>query len=232
LAGGIGPAAQSGSAKSNFFSTSSVGDSNFQYMKIQDMQQRVGETFRLTVWGRRTLMVLALLAAVCPVMAADSDSDVAAPSAYAKWIKPWAARPTTSPVLGGAELKVMVTTVQGEASQTIVTSMTPLERLYQGYHIKVSTAEVATNGDYRSYFVSNTDALTTPVHRLSGKDFQQLEQWLAQLPEDNGQLPPPGHRVIVQVLEDDEWHVHVYDGTKAPSEVKSILALLANPFGN
>ena len=175
-------------------------------------------------------MGFALLAAVCPALAADSASDAAAPSAYAKWIKPWAARPTTSPVLGGAELKVMVTTVQGEASASAATSLTPLERLYQGYHIKVSTAEVATNGDYRSYFVSNTDALTTPVRRLSEKDFQQLEQWLAQLPEDNGQLPPPGHRVIVQVLEDDQWHIHVYDGAKAPSEVKSILALLANPF--
>ncbi len=178
----------------------------------------------------RMFIVFTLLAAAFPLWAADSDSDASAPSAYAKWIKPWAARPTTSPVLNGAELKVMVTVVEGETSSSTATNMTPLERLYQGYHIKVSTAEVATNGDYRSYFVSNTDALTTPVRRLSTKDFQQLEQLVAQLPEDNAQLPPPGKRIIVQVLEDDEWHVHVYDGTKASSGVKSILTLLANPF--
>lgn len=199
-------------------------------MKYQDMRQIIGDGGRLMAWSRRTLLVFALLAAISPLLAADSDSTAPISSAYAKWVKPWAAKPTTSPVLGGAELKVMVTTLSGEASLSVVTNMTPLQRLYQGYQIKVSTTEVATTGDCRSYFVSNTDALTTPVRRLSTNDFQQLTQWLAQLPDDNAQLPPPGHRVIVQVLENDEWQVHVYDRTQAPSVVKSILALLANPF--
>ena len=198
-------------------------------MKYQDMQHIIGGSARLMVWGRRTLLAFALLAAISPLLAADAGGGASAASAYAKWIKPWAAKPTTSPVLGGAELKVMVTTVSGESSSSTVAKMTPLERLYQSYQIKVSTAEVATNGDYRSYFISNTDALTTPVHRLSANDLQQLTQWLAQLPDDNAQLPPPGQRVIVQVLEDDEWQVHVYDGTKAPASVNSILDLLANP---
>ncbi len=213
----------------NFFSTTGVSDSNFPYMKYQDIKH-FAFGCGLAAMSARVFIAFTLLALAVPLRAADSDSDATAPSAYAKWIKPWAARPTTSPVLNGAELKVMVTTVQGEASLSTMTNMTPLERLYQGYHIKVSTAEVATNGDYRSYFVSNTDALTTPVHRLSANDLQQLQQWVAQLPDDNSQLPPPGKRIIVQVLEDDEWHVHVYDGNKAPSGVKSILTLLANPF--
>ena len=202
-------------------------------MKYQDTKLSKLSTAgrKLAAMSARMFIVFTLLAATFPLLAADSGDDAAA-SAYAKWIKPWAARPTTSPVLGGAELKVMVTTVSGEAPLSTVTNMTPLQRLYQGYQIKVSTSEVATNGDYRSYFVSNTDSLTTPVHRLAAKDLQQLEQWIAQLPEDNSQLPPPGQRVIVQVLEDDAWHIHVYDGTKAPAAVKSILELLGKPFAH
>ena len=200
-------------------------------MKYQDTKLSTAGR-GLVAMSARIFVVFTLLAATFPLLAADSGDDASASSAYAKWIKPWAARPATSPVLGGAELKVMVTTVQGEVPLFTVTNMTPLQRLYQGYQIKVSTSEVATNGDYRSYFVSNTDSLTTPVHRLAAKDLQQLEQWIAQLPEDNSQLPPPGQRVIVQVLEDDAWHIHVYDGTKAPAAVKSILELLGKPFAH
>jgi hypothetical protein len=65
---------------------------------------------------------------------------------------------------------------------------------------------------------------------LTTDHLNQLRQLLDQLPEDNLQLPPPGRRIVVQVLENGQWHVRVYDGNKVPPEVKAILGLLANPF--
>jgi len=108
--------------------------------------------------------------------------------------------------------------------------MTPLQRLDLAYHIKVSAAEVATNGGFRSYAVSNIDARTSAVRRLSAEDFQRLDQLLSVLPEDNSQLPPAGNRVVLQVRADGQWRVRVYDGNNLPPEAQSILNLLARPY--
>jgi hypothetical protein len=188
-------------------------------MKHQERRLKICGSWPLAAFTVRIFLASVLLTAACPLRAA-----------YAAWIKPWAEQPTASPRLDGAELKLIVTTVRGEADLTTITNMTPVERLNLSYRIKVSAVEVATNGASQSYFVSNTDSKTGPLKQLSVMDRQMLEQWLAQLPVDGAQLPPPGQRVIVQVRENDSWRVHVYDGAKPSPALKAILALLANPF--
>ena len=153
-----------------------------------------------------------------------------ATNAYAQWIKPWAERPTTSPALDGAGLKLMVSLVKGEANPAAVAAMTPLQRLDLAFHIQVSTAEVATNGSLRSYNVSNTDAKTSTVRQLAPEDFQLLDPLLNRLPDDQAQLPPAGQRVVVQFLSGGQWHVSVYDANKLPPEVSDLLNLLAKPY--
>ena len=148
---------------------------------------------------------------------------------YASWVKPWTEQPATSPTLNGAGLKLVVTSVRGEVDQATVIAMTPVQRIYLAYHLKVSATEVATNGDFRSYVVSNTYAEPGNVRQLSSEDFLQLDQLLAKLPEDNSQLPPAGNRIVLQTFADGQWHVRVYDGANLPSEVQAILNLLAKP---
>ena len=162
------------------------------------------------------------VAAVLPVFATDTTN------AYAQWIKPWLAQPTNSPALDGAGLKLLVSRVQGEVGASA--AMTPVERLHLAFHIKVSAAEVATNGSFRSYVMSNTDAQTSTVRRLSAEDFQLLDPLLEQLPDDHAQLPPAGQRIVVQFLAAGQWHVRVYDGNKLPPEVTDLLNLLAKPY--
>ncbi len=159
-----------------------------------------------------------------PLFAVDSTN------AYAKWIKPWTEPPTNSPALGGAGLKLIITCVRNEADETAIAKMTPVERLHLAYHIKVSAAEVATNGCFRSYTTSNTDARTSAVRQLSAEDFQLLDPMFEQLPEDHSQLPPAGQRIVVQFFTGGQWHVRVYDGTRLPPEVKDLLDLLAKPY--
>jgi hypothetical protein len=154
----------------------------------------------------------------------------AADSAYAAWIKPWAERPLTSPALGEAGLKVIVSTITGEAESSAVAQMNPVERLNLAYRIRVAADEVATNGVYRSYFVSNTGSDATGSRPLAEADFQKLTELLGQLPDDHAQLPPAGRRVVVQVAENGQWRVRVYDGNQLPPEVKAVLEQLANPF--
>ena len=167
-------------------------------------------------------------AAIIFSAAAFSLSAADTTNAYAQWIKPWLAQPTNSPALDGAGLKLLVSRVQGEVGASA--AMTPVERLHLAFHIKVSAAEVATNGSFRSYVMSNTDAQTSTVRRLSAEDFQLLDPLLEQLPDDHAQLPPAGQRIVVQFLAAGQWHVRVYDGNKLPPEVTDLLNLLAKPY--
>ena len=158
-----------------------------------------------------------------------SLSAAEATNTYANWIKPWMEQPATSPTLNGAGLKLVVTSVRGEVDQATVIAMTPVQRIYLSYHLKVAATEVATNGNFRSYVVSNTYAEPGEVRQLSPEDFRQLDQLLAKLPEDNSQLPPVGNRIVLQVFTDGQWRVRVYDGANLPPEVKAVLSLLAKP---
>jgi hypothetical protein len=169
-----------------------------------------------------TALAACLLFLVLPAAAADS--------AYANWVKPWAERPLISPALGGAGLKVIVSTITGEAEPDAVAKMNSVERLNLAYHIRVAATEVATNGVCRSYFVSNTGAEANGSHPLAEADFQKLTEWLGQLPDDHAQLPPAARRVVVQTAENGQWRVRVYDGNRLPPEVKAVLDQLANPF--
>jgi len=161
--------------------------------------------------------------------AAFSSSAADSTNAYAKWIEPWTERPVTSPALAGVELKLIVSKVQGETNAAAVAAMTPVQRIYLAYHIQVSAAEVATNGSFRSYVVS--DARTGDVRWLSPNELWQLDQLISILPDDNSQLPPAGNRIVVQFRADGQWHVRVYDGNNLPPEVQGVLSLLARPYG-
>lgn len=171
----------------------------------------------------RQLAVAIIFAAAISPFAAD------AAAAYANWVKPWLETPVTSPALDGAGLKLVVSTVVGEAEVAVVGAMTPVERAQLAYRIKVSATEVATNGLCRGYFVCNTSAMTSGNRRLTAEDSNRLEHWLAHLSDDRSQLPPAGRRVVVQTLADGQWRVRVFDGNNLPLELKAVLELLANP---
>ena len=168
--------------------------------------------------------VAAMIFAALPLFAADSDT------AYTRWTKSWTKRAITSPALGGAGLKLVVSCVRGEKPDAVVSAMTPVDRLQLSYHINVSSTEVATNGSFRTFTVSNTDAQTSAVRQLSAEDLQILDPLLGQLPDDQAQLPPAGQRVVVQFLTAGQWHVRVYDGNKLPPEVTDVVNLLAKPY--
>lgn len=179
---------------------------------------------------KRAFIACVFLAATLTLRAGDSNAKPGPMSDYARWIKPWSERATNSAQLGGAELKVVVTTVSGEQPLSVVTNMTPLERLNLAYHLKTVGTEITTNGLCWSYFASNTDSQGTPVRQLAGAEIKQLDELLTQLPDDKSVLPPPGQRLVVQVLERGHWRVHVYDRKTAPPKVLALLKLVANPF--
>jgi len=193
-------------------------------MKRCDGQFPFPARFHPTAFIRQALAAILFFSAI-----SLHGTDV--PTAYDAWIKPWTNRPAASPALGAAGLKAIVSIVTGEADYAAVTNMTPVERLRASYEIKVAATEVATNGTYRSYFVSNTDALTTHTREFSPEEYQKLNEALARVPEDHAQLPPAGRRVVVQIWDNNQWQVRVYDGNKLPPEVKAVLDLLNNPAG-
>lgn len=158
----------------------------------------------------------------------SSAADIAPTNAYASWIKPWSERPATSPALD-APLTLIVSNVRGELDAAVAT-MTPVQRLNLAFHIQVSAAEVATNGGFRSYVVSNTDARTGDVRWLSPNGIWQLDQLISILPEDNAELPPAGNRMVFQFRAEGHWRIRVYDGNNLPPEAQAILNLLAKPY--
>ena len=73
------------------------------------------------------------------------------------------------------------------------------------------------------------DARTSGVAWLTAPNVRLLDAMLGQLPPDHSQLPPAGDRVVVQVLVDGQWQVHVYDGNQLPPEATDVLKFLAKP---
>jgi hypothetical protein len=174
------------------------------------------------------LATCVFLAAV--LLAAADDSKLDSVGDYARWVKPWLEHATNSAQLGGVELKAAITTVIGERPVSAVTNLTALERLNLSYHLRTVGTEIATNGLCWSYSASNTESRGTPVRQLSADELQRLDNLLAQLPDDDLTLPPPGRRLVVQVLEPGRWRVRVYDRNAPPGEVVSLLNFIANPF--
>lgn len=172
--------------------------------------------------------VFAALILVVPARLTAGDGA----TAYDSWTKSWAERPATSPALGGAELKAIITIITGELNPDSVAGMTPVDRLKLSYRIKVAATEVTGGGKYRSYFVSNTDSLTAVPQELSAEKMQKLETLLAGLPDDHAQLPPAGRRVVVQTRDNGAWRVRVYDGHQLPAEIQAVMDLLANPYAS
>jgi len=78
--------------------------------------------------------------------------------------------------------------------------------------------------------VSNSSARTSTTRWMVPADWQMLDALLIRLPSDNGQLPPPGQRIIIQIWADGQWQIHVYDGNNLPTEVANVLTLLARPY--
>ena len=179
---------------------------------------------RRSRWACGAVLALVFCLATPSLFAAD------AADAYANWIKPWTEQATNSPVLGGAGLKLLVSCVQGETNAAAAAAMSPVDRLALAYHLQVLATEVATNGEFRSYAVSNTNPQTSAVRQLSPSDFTMLNLLVNRLPSDNGQLPPPGKRVVMQSLADGQWRVRVYDGNHLAPEVEDVLNLLAKPY--
>ena len=171
----------------------------------------------------------ALAGFVLAGMAFSTSAAETATTDYARWIKPWSEHASTSSRLG-AELKVIVTLVSGEQPLSVVTNLTPVQRLTLAYHLKTASSEVTTNGGCWSFFASNSTSAEAPIHWFSPDELKQLGELLAHLPDDGATLPPPGQRIVVQAWEQDHWRIHVYDRANAPAELQSILVMLGNPF--
>jgi len=175
---------------------------------------------------RRAGVAMIFLAVTLPLFADDATN------AYASWIQPWTQSPVTSPALNGAGLRLIFSCVQGETNAAAVKAMSPVDRLDLAYHIRVAAAELATNGGFRSYFVNNTDAKTSTTRWLTSDELAEVDQLLAALPDDQAQLPPPGNRIVMQVLTNGQWQVHVYDGNHLPETVTNLFNHLAKPYGS
>src|SRR5690242_9946611 len=143
----------------------------------------------------RTIIAFVLLAAVFAAQAEASTNAMSSATSYAQWTKSWAERPVTNSIPGGPGLKAVVTIVKGEAPPSVTTNMTPVERLYLAYRLKVIGSEIATNGSCRCYVASNTGSQTMPLRQFSADESKQLDELLTNLPDDDMKLPPPGDRI-------------------------------------
>jgi hypothetical protein len=216
-------------AQPNFFSTTCGGGSTVKGMKKLVALQKIGRNSRWATPLRRALASLVLAGTVCFAPAALAVGDTPAATDYSRWIKPWSERTNSSSRLG-TELKVVVTLVTGEQPLSVVTNLTPVQRLSLAYHLKTTGSEITTNGACWSYYATNLAANEAPVRWFSPGELKQLDELLARLPDDESSLPPPGKRLVVQVLEAGRWRIRVYDLTTAPAEVRDLLAFIGNPF--
>jgi WD40 repeat protein len=63
------------------------------------------------------------------------------------------------------------------------------------------------------------------LDQLKREETERLEQLIGTLPDDDSKLPPPGHRLVLQVANGSEVLARVYDRANAPQAVLEILRL-------
>jgi hypothetical protein len=142
--------------------------------------------------------------------------------------KSWTMQYYELPPTNQARLRLVVTTVTGEVDRTVVTNVNIpfLERLREVNRKAYYGFEVSTNGDLTAFSFGGSGAKGYFGRTLSPVELKRLDKLISKLPSDEGKLPPPGERVVVQAAQKAHWKVFVYDRRKAPIEVGQISQLV------
>lgn len=147
---------------------------------------------------------------------------LAPPTDYESWIRSYRTGPLKGAFGDTNETLFKITVIEGDDLKPDPKTAAVLGL---GYRISWRSYAVSTKGTL-SFFRYTPPAIqgggpwTLPV-----EDFKKLQPLIVSLPDDHSQLPPPGHRLVLQVAKGTGVLARVYDRANLPGSVLEILRL-------
>jgi WD40 repeat protein len=146
----------------------------------------------------------------------------AQPSTYESWIHDYRKGPLRGGLGDTNETLLKITVVMGDDLEPDPKTAAVLG---PNYRVSWRSYAVSTKGTL-SFFRYTPRAIQGggPVN-LPAQDFEELQPLIKTLPDDHSQLPPPGHRLVLQVPSGTGVVARVYDRANLPDSVLEILRL-------
>jgi WD40 repeat protein len=148
-----------------------------------------------------------------------SDSQ---PSDYDSWIRGYRKAPLCGALGDNHPIQFSITVVEGDDLKLDEKTASILGDNYRTfrYGYAISTKGTISFFRYTSSAIQGSGPGALPV-----EDFKKLQPLIASLPDDHSHLPPPGHRLVLQVAKGTRVLARVYDRANMPDSVLEILRL-------
>jgi WD40 repeat protein len=186
----------------------------------------------------RHLLIGMLAAAFCAPMAAagqgvGGQNGIASPlrtavksqskpSAYESWIRGYRKGPLVGEFGDKSETLLDIILIEGD---DLPIDQKTASVLGPNYRVSVRSYAVSTKGTISFYRNSQSAIQGGGPWTLPAEDFITLQALAASLPDDGAQLPPPGHRLVLQAARGTGVEARVYDRANMPDGVLEILRL-------
>jgi WD40 repeat protein len=178
----------------------------------------------------RCLLIL-FLAALCGFptgkCAAQSKSTRQGEDSERRLYESWISGYRVGPLRGALgiqqrEIKLVITVVKGDDVETDAKTAAIFG---PSYRIAFHGCAVAIDGTVSSFSRGSFGVQGGGPDQLTEDELERLNHLIGQLPDDNSKLPPPGHRMVLQVAIGSEILARVYDLANAPETILEILRL-------
>jgi WD40 repeat protein len=187
----------------------------------------------------RILLICALAVASCTPLAQaagqgaagrnDTESpprvigkSPAPPIDYESWMRDYTKGPLRGEFGDTHEILLRITVIEGDdlkPDPKTAAVMGP------GYRISWRSYAVSTKGTLSFFRYSQPSIMGGGPWTLPPEDFKKLQGLAANLPDDHLHLPPPGHRLVLQVAKGNGVLARVYDRANMPDRVLEVLRL-------
>jgi len=148
---------------------------------------------------------------------------------YEAWIRPYRTEPVMAGIIGSdgelVPVRLVITAIRGDKAG-------PPRNGFgiPGEDYRFKTGCPVSAGGRGAGWALNGIGLQPGERDIPRDDLKEIEALTAKLPDDTGRVPPPDHRLIVQVLDGQRILARIYDRTDLPTSLQEMVRLLQCRF--
>lgn len=144
------------------------------------------------------------------------------PGGYESWIRGYETGPLGAALNDRHRIQFRITAIEGDDLKPDEKTASVLGNDYRTFCYGYT---VSTKGTISFFRFTSMAMQGSGPGRLPAEDFKKLKTLITELPDDHSRLPPPGHRLVLQVVKGTGVLARVYDRANMPDSVLEILRL-------
>ncbi len=172
------------------------------------------------------LTVFQIFAAYAQIPITDSSKINPLISEYEKWVEPYK--------LVSARHRLSVNATRPKLVISVVTERKPEPNDKHSFLLGngkfISGFEVSIEGEVEYFSHGPFGSKGGCCSQIEKNELEHVNQLLAKLPSDKSRLPPNSRRLVLQIPEENNFKVQVYDLANAPNEILELLRLTKSRF--